>query len=79
MILATKILFRTIVNCSSILNIPLILYFRQEDLMDIYPKCYYADDKCIVFENLVVGKGYVLLNKEEQQDFESARYFKIKI
>lgn len=50
------------------------IVFRQEDLMAIYPKCYYGDDSMIVFENLVVDKGFFLVNKEERQDFEAAKY-----
>ncbi|ODM93652.1 putative oxidoreductase dhs-27 [Orchesella cincta] len=46
----------------------------QERLLDIYPKCYYGDDKLMIFENLVVDKGYVLLPKEEMQDFEAATF-----
>lgn len=41
--------------------------------MDIYPKCYFADDKLIVLENLLLEKDYGLLDKEELQDFETAK------
>ncbi|CAL8070772.1 unnamed protein product [Orchesella dallaii] len=44
-----------------------------EGLVDMYPKCYYGDDDMIVFENLVVEKGYVLLDKVEQQDLDAVR------
>ncbi|CAL8070771.1 unnamed protein product [Orchesella dallaii] len=44
-----------------------------EGLVDMYPKCYYGDDDMIVFENLVVGKGYVMLDKQEMQDLEATK------
>ncbi|CAL8070770.1 unnamed protein product [Orchesella dallaii] len=44
-----------------------------EGLVDMYPKCYYGDNDMVVFENLVVGKGYVLLKKVEQQDLDAVR------
>ncbi|CAL8138694.1 unnamed protein product [Orchesella dallaii] len=44
-----------------------------ENLMDIYPKCYYGDNNVLVFENLVLGKGYELLNKVNKHDLETAR------
>ncbi|CAL8070783.1 unnamed protein product [Orchesella dallaii] len=44
-----------------------------EGLVDMYPKCYYGDDDLIVFENLVVGKGYILLDKQEQQDLDATK------
>ncbi|CAL8070777.1 unnamed protein product [Orchesella dallaii] len=44
-----------------------------EGLVDMYPKCYYGDDDMIVFENLVVGKGYMLFDKQEQQDLDATR------
>ncbi len=42
--------------------------------MDIYPKCYYADEQLIVLENLVLDKGFVLLEKEKMQDFYAAQF-----
>ncbi|CAL8070781.1 unnamed protein product [Orchesella dallaii] len=44
-----------------------------EGMVDMYPKCYYGDNNMVVFENLVVGKGYVLLNKKEQQDLDATK------
>lgn len=49
-----------------------LLNSRQEHLLSIYPKCYYADNKMMVFENVVLDKGVFLLDKVEQQDFEAA-------
>ncbi|CAL8070780.1 unnamed protein product [Orchesella dallaii] len=45
-----------------------------EGLVDMYPKCYYGDNDLIVLENLVVERGYVLLNKEEPQDLDAVRF-----
>ncbi|ODN02403.1 putative oxidoreductase dhs-27 [Orchesella cincta] len=45
-----------------------------DDLVDMYPKCYYGDENMVVFENLVVEKGYELLNKVEQQDLDAVRF-----
>src|SRR3989442_559643 len=42
--------------------------------MDFYPKCYYADKKMIVLENLVLEKGYTQANKEERQTLEHAKF-----
>ncbi|ODM98198.1 hypothetical protein Ocin01_08480 [Orchesella cincta] len=44
-----------------------------EDLLDLYPKCYYGDNNMLVFENLVSDKGYVLLNKVEKHDLNTTR------
>ncbi len=43
-------------------------------LMDIYPKCYFADEDMVVLDNYLDGSdtGYMLLNKIERQDFKSA-------
>lgn len=40
--------------------------------MKIYPKCYYGDDKIIVFEDLIY-KGFSLLDKTDKQDFDAAK------
>ncbi|CAL8123643.1 unnamed protein product [Orchesella dallaii] len=45
----------------------------REGLIDFYPKCYYGDQTMVVLENLVLEKGYVLLNKEVKQDLEATR------
>ncbi|ODN02392.1 putative oxidoreductase dhs-27 [Orchesella cincta] len=45
-----------------------------EGLVDMFPKCYYGDEHMIVFENLVVEKGYELLDKKELQDLEAIRF-----
>lgn len=50
-----------------------LINFRLEDLLDIYPKCYYGDETMIVFENLVLDKGFALMDKEDRQDFDAAR------
>ncbi len=42
--------------------------------MDIYPKCYWADKKLIVLENLVMSKGFILPDKENLQDFNAAQF-----
>lgn len=41
--------------------------------MSIYPKCYYGDKSLIVFENLVIEKGFILLKSEERQNFDAAK------
>lgn len=46
---------------------------RRPEFLNFYPKCYYGDGKMIVLENLVVGKDYILRNKEDRQDLESAK------
>ncbi|CAL8123631.1 unnamed protein product [Orchesella dallaii] len=43
-----------------------------EGLLDMYPKCYYGDNKMIVFENVVLEKGYTLLPKDEMQNLDAA-------
>ncbi|CAL8123619.1 unnamed protein product [Orchesella dallaii] len=45
-----------------------------ENLVDLYPKCYFGDKNMIVFENLVLEKGYELLNKQERQDLDAVRF-----
>ncbi|CAG7818790.1 unnamed protein product [Allacma fusca] len=40
-------------------------------LADLLPKCYYASDDFIVFENLL-SKGFVMLNKFDLHDFQTA-------
>ncbi|ODN02404.1 putative oxidoreductase dhs-27 [Orchesella cincta] len=45
-----------------------------EGLVDMYPKCYFGDSNMIVLENLVVDKGYELLDKNEKQDLEAVRF-----
>ncbi len=42
--------------------------------MDIYPKCYYGDDKLVVLENLILTKGFMLHKKEDMQDFDAAQF-----
>ncbi|ODM90786.1 hypothetical protein Ocin01_15895 [Orchesella cincta] len=45
----------------------------EEELLDnIYPKCYFADDKITIFENLFL-KGYRLGDREEKQSLEEAK------
>ncbi|ODM93651.1 hypothetical protein Ocin01_13029, partial [Orchesella cincta] len=44
----------------------------HEGLLDIYPKCYYGDNELVVFENIVVEKGYMLLPKDDMQDLDAA-------
>ncbi|CAL8123628.1 unnamed protein product [Orchesella dallaii] len=44
----------------------------QVGLLDIYPKCYYGDNKTLIFENLVVDRGFILLPKEEMQNLDAA-------
>ncbi|CAL8123655.1 unnamed protein product [Orchesella dallaii] len=43
-------------------------------LLDFYPKCYYGDETLIVLENLVLDKGYMLLDASEKQDMEAVRF-----
>ncbi len=47
---------------------------RQKNLVEIYPKCYYGDEKLVVLENLVLNKGFILLDKENMQDFDAAQF-----
>lgn len=42
-------------------------------MANIYPKCYYGDEKITVFQNLVVDKGFVLLSKDERHGMNVAR------
>lgn len=42
--------------------------------MEIYPKSYYGDEHLVVLENLVLNKGFTLLNKEDFQDFNAAQF-----
>lgn len=41
--------------------------------MNIYPKCYYADEKITVLENIVLEKGYEMLDRAVPQDFDGAK------
>ncbi|CAL8117040.1 unnamed protein product [Orchesella dallaii] len=50
---------------------------EQDGLLDFYPKCYYSDEIMMVFENLVLDKGYTLLKAEEKQDMEAVMWFAI--
>lgn len=48
---------------------------RQEHLIEkLYPKCYFADEKMIVLENLALDKGFAILDRDGHQDFETAKY-----
>lgn len=44
---------------------------------DIYPKCYFADERLIILENLVADKGCTLLGKQERHSLEVATYVSI--
>ncbi|ODM93654.1 hypothetical protein Ocin01_13030 [Orchesella cincta] len=46
----------------------------HDGLVDFYPKCYYGDKSIVVFENLVLDKGYSLLKADEKQDMDAVRF-----
>jgi len=44
-----------------------------EDLLNFFPKLVYADDDCLVLENLVLDEGFVMLNREDRQGLTTAK------
>ncbi|CAL8123649.1 unnamed protein product [Orchesella dallaii] len=45
-----------------------------DGILDFYPKCYYGDKTLMVLENLVLDKGYSLLELAEKHDMEVVRF-----
>lgn len=43
------------------------------EFLDFYPKCYYADEKMCLLENLVVGKQYETKDKKKMLAFPFAK------
>lgn len=67
----------TVIIVVNDLNLCTVMLFKnsQGKLMDVYPKFYDhgGDDDCAIFENLVLDKGFAVLDKTQKQDFEAAR------
>lgn len=46
---------------------------RCQDLLPFFPKCLYGDDEMVVMNNLVLDDTWIMLDKEEGQDLETAK------